>query len=386
LKKSLEVLLLTSDSEITPAVEAAVAPLAEKVCVSRCRDVAALKTQLLRLVADPSDQVAVVVDIDLDPKRVLFEVSRVVRGFATAHCVVISQEFSEALVLQAMQAGARHFLRKSSIAGELATVLQSLLAHESETPSRLGDILSVFSCGGGCGATTVAVNLAQELRLAAAEPTLVVDLDEHYGSVAAHLGVAGRFGVGHTLAREGTIDRHLIESTAVRSGGGVDVLLSPVTAEAETGQPLRYDNLLRMLDACRESHRYVIVDAPRISRQSMAELASVSRLVVVVFQLTVRDVASAKSIMSFLSEQEMDRDRILLLANRARKRGSLLRLEDSRRAIGTESIYRVRNHWRKAVKSMNRGEPLALSAGRSAVRRDYRKLAAQIRRSTTNGE
>jgi len=383
LRKSLDILLLTTDQNAAGAIRAAVEPLAEKATVSLCKDVGEFKTRLSRSMADPESLVALV-DIDQDPKRVLFELSKVTRTFTALRCVVVSREFSEDLVLQAMQVGARHFLRKTAIAGELEKVVASLVTGDEETPSRLGDIISVFSSGGGCGATTAAVNLAEELRLAAGEPTLIVDLDEHYGAVGPHLGITGRYGVGHVLARKGTIDKHLIETSVVQSGQGLDVLLSPAVTETEAREPLQYDNLLQMLDACRESHDYVIVDAPRLPWRTMAELASVSRVAVVVFQLTIRDVARAKAIMTFLAEQEMDRDRILLLANRVRKHGPLLRLEDSRRAIGAGSLRRVRNHWRKAVKSMNRGLPLAQTARYSGIRRDYRKIAAQLRRWTTD--
>ncbi len=194
--------------------------------------------------------------------------------------MVVSNEFNEDLVLQAMQVGARHFLRKSSIGGELAVVLGSLLAQETEATGRLGRIVSVFSCGGGCGATTVAVNLAHELHAGASKSTLVIDLDEHYGSVAQHLGVSGKYGIAHILGRKGTIDRHLIETSVVRAANGVDVLLSPAAATADVGQPLRYENLPRVLDACRESHDIVVVDAPRVPKQAMADLAAVSQAAV----------------------------------------------------------------------------------------------------------
>lgn len=383
MRKSLDILLLTTDQNAAAAIQTAVEPLAEKVTVSLCKEIGEFKTRLSRSMADPENLVAVV-DIDQDPKRVLFELSRLTRTFTALRCVVVSRQFNENLVLQAMQVGARHFLRKTAIASEMEKVVASLVAQHAETRSRLGDIISVFSSGGGCGATTAAVNLAEELRLATGEPTLIVDLDEYYGAVGPHLGITGRYGVGHVLARKGTIDKHLIETTTVQSSQGLDVLLSPAVAEADVGEPLQYGNLLQMLDACRESHDYVIVDAPRIPHRAMAELASVSRAAVVVFQLTVRDVARAKSTIAFLAEQEMDRDRILPLANRVKKHGPLLRLEDSRRAIGTGSLWRVRNHWRKALKSMNRGLPLAQTARYSGVRRDYRKIAAQLRRWSTN--
>lgn len=385
MKKSLEIVLVTADTDTASATRSAVEPLAEKTTVSLCRDISELRTRLSHAAPGGGTLVAIV-DIDQEPRRLLFELSKLTTASPQMRCVVVSNEFNEDLVLQAMQVGARHFLRKSSIAGELALVLSSLLAQETEATGRLGRIISVFSCGGGCGATSVAVNLAHELHVGASKSTLVIDLDEHYGSVAQHLGVSGKYGIGHILSRKGTIDRHLIETSVVRAANGVDVLLSPAAATADAGQPLLYENLSRVLDACRESHDIVVVDAPRVPKQAMADLASVSQAAVVVFQLMVRDVAFAKSIMAFLGEHKMDRERIVPLANRVKRRGPMLRLEDSRRAIGTQSLYCIRNQWRKAVKSMNHGQPLGLSARFSGLRRDYRRVAAQLKRWTCNGD
>jgi pilus assembly protein CpaE len=285
-----------------------------------------------------------------------------------------------------MQAGARHFLRKSAIETELAEVLSTFLSHENEAPQELGHVITVFSCGGGCGATTLAVNLANELRLASEKPTLIIDLDTHYGGVAAHLGVKGSYGIAHVLARDGTIDKHLIQTTTIGSAEHLDVLLSPAAAPQDASEEMNYDNLPRVVDACRESHGYVIIDAPRVPRQVMLNLASVSHLAVLVLQLTARDVSVAKTTVAFLVEHGIPREKILPVANRVRRHGPLLRLEDSQEIIGVDSLQPVRSSWRRAVTSLNRGRPLAESAARCGLRRDYRRIAAQLQRQMTNGD
>ncbi len=97
-----------------------------------------------------------------------------------------------------------------------------------------------------------------------------MDLDPHYGAAAAYLGVKGRYGIGHILGRQGPIDRHLIESTAVTHCEGLDVLLSPASAEADAGVGLQLRESPAALEACRESYDYIVVDAPRLPRQVMA--------------------------------------------------------------------------------------------------------------------
>jgi hypothetical protein len=89
--------------------------------------------------------------------------------------------------------------------------------------------------------------------------------------------------------------------------------------------------------------------------------------------------------VSFLAEQGIGRERILALANRVRRRGPLLKLEEGRRAIGVEVLHAIRSDWAKAIGSVNRGRPLCEVARRSRLRRDYGRLAALIRECTSNG-
>jgi len=380
-----DLLLLTQEKEIAAAVHAVLESGPVRGAASVCKNLAELKARLSNPAAGIQCSIAVV-DIDVEPQRTLFELARVVAVNPTTRFVVLSKEFDERLVLQAMQAGARHFLRKSAIDAELSTVLERLLAHSAATSKRLGEVISVFGCSGGCGATTMTVNLANELRLATEQSVLIVDLDAHYGSVATYLGVGGKYGIAHVLNREGTVDRDLIESSTVSVTPGFDVLLSPAVAQADSGLPMNYDNLLRVLDVCRESHKYVFVDASRVPWQVTADLSSVSRLAVLVLQLTVRDVAFARSMVDFLTERGMSRDKILALANRVKRRGPLLRVVDTQRAIGIKPLYCVRSDWHKAVKSVNQGQPLASSARRSGLRRDLCKIVARVQEWTSNGD
>ncbi len=381
--KSADVLLLTQEDQTITAVRSVLESRALANAANVCGTVMDLRTELSRTTNGHVN--IAMVDIDQDPERMLSELSKITMMYPHLWLIVLSQEFNERRVLHAMQIGARHFLRKSAIAAELDEVLEHLLAQRPEASTRSGVILSIFPCSGGCGATTVAINLANELRLALAKRVLIVDLDAHYGAAASYLGLKGRYGIGHVLGRQGSIDRHLIESTAATYCEGFDVLLSPAAAEADRGVSLNYASLPATLEACRESYDYIVVDAPRAPREVMTDLASVSRISLIVLQLTVRDVAFAGSLISFLTDQKIPRERILALANRVRRRGPLLRIEDGQRAIGVHTLHPIRSDWAKAVRSVNRGQPLADVANRSRLRRDYQRLAATIQQCMSNG-
>jgi pilus assembly protein CpaE len=378
-----KLLVLTTEPELLAAVQAAVHTGAAPENVLLCKSMIELRS---RLAQGDKSRTAALVDIDEDPPQILFELTKTATAHPDIPFVVLSESFDEKRVLQAMQAGARHFLRKSAIGPELDTVLGRLLLHEGPRTTQLGDVVTVFSCSGGCGTTTTAVNVAVELRLEAREPVLLVDLDPHYGSIASYLGLEGKYGIANILERAGGIDRHLVESSVIPYQEGLDVLLSPAAAAADREKPMNYDNLLHTLDACRESHRYVVLDAPRLPHRALIDLASVTRVAVIVLKLTVRDVAYAKRLIALLIEQGMAADRILVVANQAKKRGGLLNAVEVRDALGGQPLFRVRSDWRKALKSVSRGQPLAQFARLSGLRRDLRLVAKRVREWTANGQ
>ncbi|MHC4510297.1 MAG: AAA family ATPase, partial [Planctomycetota bacterium] len=239
---------MTKEEATEKAVKSVLGKSGQMTLAGVCRDVSELRSFLSRKEAR-----AVIIDIDPDPSQVLFELRTVLTAYPSVYMAVLCSSFTKELVLQAMQAGARHFLEKASIESELSKELQSLIhdgAKKGPTPG--SQIISIFSAGGGCGATTVAVNLANELRLSSSRPVLVIDLDTCYGAVSTYLGIRSQYGIADVLAHKGAVDQHLIQSSAYSYMQDYHVLASPAGIEAPRTNSLRYENLAPACEACRD--------------------------------------------------------------------------------------------------------------------------------------
>jgi pilus assembly protein CpaE len=327
----------------------------------------------------------VLVDIDPEPSKALDDLNMIMTDYPTTCAVILANRSTKELLLAAMQAGARHLLRKKAIRSDLVQVLEQLTLNGARKNGSSGSIISVFSAGGGCGATTVAFNLANELRLASSKPVLAIDLDSSYGTMSAYLHIAGHYGIADVLDHKGPIDEHLVMSSACNYMRDFHVLASPVSTDSCRSKSLRYEHLIDALEACRRVYRYTVIDAPRVDEDVAANLAAVSSVVLIVFQLTFKDVKLAHCMLSSLADNGIAPERIIPLSNRFSRRGLLLGLEDSKKALGLDSVHRIRSDWRRALNSVNRGLPLAQVAPRSGLRNDFRKLAAEIRACETNG-
>ena len=69
---------------------------------------------------------------------------------------------------------------KNFLEAEIDRILEHMLFGGAKPGQSLGNVITVLQASGGCGATTVAINLANELRLKTSEPVLTIDLDSSF--------------------------------------------------------------------------------------------------------------------------------------------------------------------------------------------------------------
>ena len=325
---------------------------------------------------ETSGVTAGIIDIDPDSKETLAQLEELVQLHPNVCTAVISEDITQERILSAMQAGARHFLQKGSIQKDLSSVMNRLLNHPGVSGKK-GSILTVFSASGGCGATTVALNLAMEMRTFT-KPVLMIDLDRCYGAAAAYLDINSKYGIEDVLKFKGEIDPHLIRSSSCTYMEDFHVLLSPAGARNAPADSLNYENLKSVIQACRQTYAYTIIDAPRLDEQTVKCLSELSDFTIVVFQLTLKDLKYARSIISTFKSMGMAEQKIIPLANRFQKRGSPIKADDGQKVLGTKNMYRIRSDWRNAVNCQNQGKTLAEVAPRSKMRKDFLKLVSEI--------
>ena len=368
-----KVVLVSGDSDTTAGVRAALDAHEGASLANVCKDLPTLAA-LLEL-----EQVSVaVVDLGEDPHGMLKRIQDMVSRFPGVSFVVLARASENDLIFESMVIGARYFLLKDSIDSSLAGALERLSQNSHHVPSRGGAIISLYSAGGGCGATTIAVNLANELKLLSAKRTLLVDMDGVYGGAGLYLGMSSHYGIADVLNRNGEVDPSLIGSTSLLHSENLHVLVSPASANLARPKPLAYHNLPSVLDACRHAYEYTVVDAPRVPAEAITALADFSSISIIVFQLQVKDIRFTQAMISALKEGGMSPDRIVPVANRYRKHNPMISFAEAREALDDMAVECVANDYRSALRGINYGQPLAQSAPRSTLRKDLRRLATKI--------
>ena len=340
----------------------------------------------LTVALEQNGAAAVVVDVDDRPQEMLEELEPLIERFAGMRVIVVASEQRQEWMIQAMQAGARHFLAKSAIATELSDVLKRLRPAESVGPgSDTRAVVSIMSAGGGCGATTLAVNLAEELGRLSKGSTLVVDLDCAWGGVTGYLDVTAKYGIADVLADARRIDADLIRSTAARYSDRLNVLASPAAISFQDADSLSYEHLSRALRSARQAYEYTIVDAPRLTTQGAVDLARSSDLTIMVLESNIEDIRIARRRLEELIERGVPRDRIVALVNRYHRRRTSVPWSEMKRSLDFVQIGRLCNDYARVAAGINYGKPLAEISPRSPFRRDVHELAKSIYEITNNG-
>jgi pilus assembly protein CpaE len=318
------------------------------------------------------------IDADPQPMSVLSGVEPLVRKFPNTRFVVLCRDPRGDVVDEAMQVGARRCVNKSSLVADLPSVLRRLLQDVAAVPGPTGSVVTVLSASGGCGCTTVAINLADELRLASSKEVLLIDMDRFYGAVATYLGIQGNYGIVDLLAQRGTIDAQLVTTTALSSPQGLHVLLSPATVNFADPLPMPYDQIDVALGACRQAFGFTVIDAPRMPMDVAATLAQSSVLTLITFELAVIDIRCARAMLTALTDLRVPRERILFVLNRWRKRGTMISVDEAQAALEGMPIRNLANDFEATLRSINLGQTLSQAAPRSDLRKDLRDLAASV--------
>jgi len=372
----LSILLVSQDHNMADEVSAALAGTQHVSLLAVCDDLAALAHQL-----NTGPARVVLLDAESVSLQGLSEAQGIISRYYDSRFLVLSEDPDADMLKTAMEVGVRYCVTKSEMGEELPGILDRL-RHNGTAANWGGIVSSVLSGGGGCGATTIAVNLASELHLSSGKPVLLIDLDYAYGTLGTYLGLKGEYSVADLLSRPGEVDHSLIQSVAQNYNSGLDVLLSPACAGGD-GRPMTItpEELAQVVEACKNAYSFCVIDAPRMPVDLAATLGHASEKVFVVFQLQIKDLGIARGInRSLTHDHGVAGDRIVPVANRCRSRrsGPMLTVPDAQEAFGKTPIQCVDNDFNSAVSAINFGKPLSETAPRSHLRKNVQELAELV--------
>jgi len=330
--------------------------------------------------------------LDADPNETLVIIGpRAVTGDALAFAaalrlarpavgvILARREVDVALLSRAMQSGVRDVVPVGDDAAMAAACRRSyevsrrMLAPPTEDESTPGQIVTVFAAKGGCGKTSLAVNLGVVLARQGAARVCVVDLDLAFGDVAISVQLDPLRTIMDALPMAGHLDHSGAASLLTRYQPGLDMLLAPVTpGDAEKIPPRLVGELLAIL---RGMYDFVVIDTPAQFSEHVLTAMDVSSQLVL---LTTPDVTALKSLRVTLDMLDMlsyPRQIRSVVVNRADSKVGLS-IEHVQKVVRCEIAAQVPSS-RAVPVSVNKGVPIALDSPGHPVSQSVAKFAQQ---------
>lgn len=341
--------------------------------------------------------------VDADDEEHLVMLGEIIRH-AKANgikVILIAEDVSPAALHQLLRNGADEFVPYPLPENELQAAIDRLRAPSpaayaaseteaaprprgSNSASREGVVLAIHGLAGGCGATTVAVNLAWELSQAAkkgepAPKVCLLDFDLQYGSAATYLDLPRREAVFELLSDTEAMDGESFQAAMVSYEDAVQVLTSPsdmIPLDLITSEDIR-----RIINLARHHFDYVVIDMPH-TLVSWTETAL--NMAHVYFAMVELDMRSAQNTLRFkrlLQSEDMPFDKIRFALNRSPKFTDLngkSRVKRMAESLGISIELMMPDGGRQVTQGADHGQPLGLSAPKNPLRKEIAKLAQTL--------
>lgn len=256
----------------------------------------------------------------------------------------------------ALQHGATDFLALPLDPLDLSRVVIRLAQDRARSPQKVvgGEIITVYGCRGGLGATTLAVNLAIQLEELGRGEVAVVDLDLQRGDVSAFLNLTPSQSIAALAESRGEIDEIFLHSAMTRHPSGMFVLAAP--DKVEDADTVGHDEVTHALRLLRTQYRFCVVDTPRTITAPTIAAFEQADVILLLTDRSVPGIRSAQRTVQLLERLDVQLSQMRLLFTDAHP--GPIGVEDAERTIGLRPYCTLPRDDAAASAAMNSGNPL----------------------------
>jgi len=321
----------------------------------------------------------VLLDLDsgaADGFRILEEM---IRLQPDVRVLVASSDRDPDLILRVVRAGAADFvglpLQREPLMESLSRAARRG-GVESGTSAPRGRVMAFLGAKGGCGATSVAVNLAATLcapQGGKQRSVILLDLDTPGGDVAAMLKMKPSYTLADVASNLHRLDTDLLNSMAMRHESGLMCL--SISGEGTVHARLTPNELGGIVAFLRDHFDDVVVAGGSMDDTQMAAL-NLAHMVHLVTTLDFLSLRRAHGIITRLREFGVHGDAMRVVVNKVDK-GSDLTTRDARQALDSPVVWSIPEDSRTAARAVNEGIIYA-ATGKNRLQAAFEEYASLL--------
>ncbi len=242
-------------------------------------------------------------------------------------------------------------------------------------------IIAVSGVTGGCGATTIAINLANEIAHLFNRRTVLVELALQKGMLATYLNVEPKYTLPDLLNSNVKLDLSVVQQALININENFDIVsgshfeITPVEAS--------HLDVLRLLDHFRRLAEVVVLDVPCTNDEAYVQTLSAASHVVLVAEQNLPSLRSLRLTLEMLAKLELKsetRGEMMLevVLNRYDNKSREFELEQLKELMKVSEMTTVANDYAAIKAALNRGVPLRMEVPRSRALADIDALATKV--------
>jgi pilus assembly protein CpaE len=298
-----QVLLITPDAAVKDAIQSALTGLTGVNVRTEVSSVAGLNGRMAQVAADKDIIIFETTGDDASDIEVIQALSTARR--AGAKLLALADSGITLSRVRALNNAGVDEVLPSPIPSSAPAGPRRLAAPEQPALQQ-GRIIAVAQARGGVGATTVAVNLADELvgrssflKKRLPNSVALVDLDLQFGSVGALLDL-GEQDALLQLALDGAVpDAAFLEASMVRRPNGLRVLAAP--SKFMPLDSLQPEQIAAILDLLRRDNDFVVVDLPHALGQWIEPVLKRADELLIVSDTSVPSIRHCRRLIDFFT-------------------------------------------------------------------------------------
>lgn len=243
-------------------------------------------------------------------------------------------------------------------------------------------VVVVFSAKGGCGKTTISVNLANALGAANEKRVCLVDLDLQFGDIAVALQQNPEKTISSAIAMGNEIDSFGARSMITSYSGNLDLLLAPTNpTDVEYISGDLVSKLIRVLST---DYDYIVIDTPPAFTDFVLSSMEIMDTCYLITTLDMPAIKNLKIVLETMEALKIDNKKLRFIVNKSDAKTGMS-VAEVEQLLNHEIDYKIPNDI-CVSQATNVGEPVSKFAPKSSVSKEIEKLARDLINEDQNGE
>lgn len=381
------VLVISDDSAVSNAVTLALAGKPRVKLTSENRSVASLNGTAVKLAAE-NDIVVFATDPGNKSDLSAIAALNAERQANSVFLALTDRDIPLSRARALSDAGVDDVLpfpvTEEELGRQIGKWLSKIAQSKSGGGGKEGSVVAVAQARGGIGATTVAVNLADQLlvrksrfRREQGNAVALVDLDIQFGAVGDFLDIDPQEGVMQ-MAQGGILpDSMWVEQSMAETPGGLRVLAAP--PDFVPLDSLEAKQVEALIDAIRRAHDYTVIDLPRALVGWIEPVIATADEIVIVTDTTVPSIRATRRLMDFYLASNPGLPIEVVINHEKKPMLQAAHHKEAARVLETKFEHWLPHDPKAARAGVDFGKPLSEVAGRS----DLAKAIGFLARATT---